>query len=280
MVLVGTSYDANNKAFVDRILPLVDLVEVIPDVLALKDGKHPVIPTATLRALAEVAENATIVVHGVGLSIGSYHAWNEDYFRLFDQIIEAVPVAWHSEHLGFINVDNQFVGTMLALPRTQEALDLLALRVLHLMERYQLPFLIENVVNLLPDPPAEMTEAAFLNELASMSGCGLLLDIYNLECNAHNQAYSITDFLSEINLDLVREIHVAGGTERAGLMLDVHSKRTRNITQQILSDILVRTVTVEAAVFEIMPEAVPILGYNAWADELGILKNRVSPNGS
>jgi uncharacterized protein (UPF0276 family) len=254
---VGTSFEEVDPAFTSLILPLADVIEVIPDTLAVKQGKHP------------------IIVHGVGLSIGSFHGWNENYFRLLDQILAVVPVAWHSEHLGFINVDGQFVGTMLALPRTQEALDLVAERTRHIMERYPLPFFLENIVNLLPDPPAEMTEAAFLNRLARNSGCELLLDIYNLECNAHNQDYAIPDFLDEIDLNLVREIHVAGGTERAGLMLDIHSRRTREMTRKLLPEVLSRTPNIEAIIYEVMHQAVPALGHQAWAEELHFLRSVV-----
>lgn len=80
MVRIGTNYGANHKAFVDHLLPLVDLVEVIPEALAVKKDEYPVIPDATLHALAEIAGSKTIIVHGVGLSIGSYDSWNEDYF--------------------------------------------------------------------------------------------------------------------------------------------------------------------------------------------------------
>jgi uncharacterized protein (UPF0276 family) len=272
---VGTSFEEVDPAFTSLILPLADVIEVIPDTLAVKQGKHPIIPEAALQNLSEIAEHATIIVHGVGLSIGSFHGWNENYFRLLDQILAVVPVAWHSEHLGFINVDGQFVGTMLALPRTQEALDLVAERTRHIMERYPLPFFLENIVNLLPDPPAEMTEAAFLNRLARNSGCELLLDIYNLECNAHNQDYAIPDFLDEIDLNLVREIHVAGGTERAGLMLDIHSRRTREMTRKLLPEVLSRTPNIEAIIYEVMHQAVPALGHQAWAEELHFLRSVV-----
>lgn len=276
MAGVGTSYEAVDPAFADLVLPFVDVIEVIPDTLAIKQGKHPVIPQATLDNLSELASQATIIVHGVGLSIGSYHGWNENYFRLLDQILEVVPVAWHSEHLGFVNVDGQFVGTMLSLPRTQEVLDLVSERVRLLMERYQLPFLLENIVNLFPDPPAVMSEATFLNALAKATGCGLLLDIYNLECNAHNQSYEIADFLQELDFERVREIHVAGGVERAGLMLDVHSRRTRQMTRQLLPDILQRGSNIEAVIYELMPEAVPVVGHKAWADELSLLKSLIT----
>lgn len=265
---IGTSYEAADPAFVERILPLVDYVELIPDTLAVREGRRTRIPAQTLRQLESMAEQATLIVHGVGLSIGSADSWNEDYFRLLDQILETVPVAWHSEHLAFTHVDGYFTGTMLALPRTQEALDLVAQRTRRILARYPLPFLLENTVNLLPDPPAEMSEAAFLNRLAAESGCGLLLDLYNLECNAHNQGYAAADFLAELDLSSVRELHLAGGTEHAGLMLDIHSRRTRDSTQRLLPEVLARAPAVEAVIYEVMPEALPVLGHPAWADEI------------
>lgn len=274
---VGTSLEEASPAFMQHVLPLVDVVELIPDTLAVKAaGEKPIIPPATLELLAEVARRARIVVHGVGLSIGSLPCWNDDYFRLLDQVLDAVPVAWHSEHLGFVNVDGRFVGTMLSLPRTEEALDLVTARVQRLRERYPIDFLLENIVNLLPDPPAEMSEAAFLNALVQRSGCGVLLDVYNLECNAHNQCYRISDFLDELELTAVREIHVAGGIRHAGLMLDVHSRATHASTRTLLPEVLRRTPRVEAVVYELMPEAIPVLGYPAWADELRFLKTLVT----
>lgn len=265
---IGTSYEALDPTFIEALLPRLDFVEVIPDTLAIREGRHSKIPAQTLRQLELIAAQATVIVHGVGLSIGSADSWNDDYFRLLDQILEVVPVAWHSEHLAFTHVDGHFTGTMLALPRTQQALDLVAERTRRLQARYPLPFLLENTVNLLPDPPAEFSEAAFLNRLAHDSGCGLLLDLYNLECNAHNQGWAAADFLAELDLGRVRELHLAGGTEHRGLMLDIHSRLTRDSTRQLLPEVLARAPGVEAVIYEIMPEALPVLGHQAWADEV------------
>lgn len=273
---IGTSFEAADPDFVERILPLLGYVELIPDTLAVREGRRTVIPAQTLRLLEQIAAQATLIVHGVGLSIGSADGWNEDYFRLLDQILESVPVAWHSEHLAFTHVDGHFTGTMLALPRSQQALDLVAKRTRCLMERYPLPFLLENTVNLLPDPPAEFSEAAFLNRLATDSGCGLLLDLYNLECNAHNQGWAIADFLAELDLSHVRELHLAGGTEHRGLMLDIHSRLTRDSTRQLLPEVLARAPAVEAVIYEVMPEALPVLGHQAWADEVGRLDRLIT----
>lgn len=190
-----------------------------------------------------------------------------------DQLLAVVPVAWHSEHLGFTHVNGRFLGTMLCLPRTEEALDLLTQRARAIVERYPLPFLLEHVVNLLPDPPASMSEADFLNQLAYASGCGLLLDAYNLECHAHNQGSHLGDFLAELDLGLVGEIHVAGGYERDGLKLDIHSRPSGASTRALLAEVLPCCPHVRAVVYEVMAQAVPTLGHQAWAEELHVLRS-------
>lgn len=272
-VRIGTNLEEISPAFVETILPCVDLVEVVPDTLARKgESGEAVIPKETLDCLVALAQQVTITLHGVGLSLGTARGWNPSYFRLLDQLLDVVPVAWHSEHLGFTHVDGQFTGSMLSLPRTQEALDLVVERICRIRERYPLPFLLENIVNLLPDPPAEMTEALFLNQITRQSGCELLLDIYNLRCNAHNQSYNIANTLEHLDLGRVREIHIAGGVERAGLMLDVHAKRSQVETKNLLAKVLPRCPNVEAVVYEIMSQSVPSLGYPAWTDEISELR--------
>lgn len=275
---IGTNLEEITPAFIETILPLVDLVEVSPDSMARKgESGDAVIPKETLHLLADLAQQVTIVIHGVGLSIGTVQGWNTTYLRLLDQILDAVPVGWHSEHLGFTHVDGHFTGTMLSLPRTQEALDLVVERINRIRERYPLPFLLENIVNLLPDPPAQMSEATFLNQITRHTGCDLLLDIYNLRCNVHNQDDEASDFLDHIDLSRVRELHLAGGVELAGLMLDVHSRRSEAETRNELANVLPLCPNAEAVVYEVMSQAVPRLGYPAWADELRDLRDLTLP---
>ena len=96
--------------------------------------------------------------------------------------------------------------------------------------RFELPFLLENIVHLLPDYPGDYADAAFLNELVTRTGCGLLLDVYNLECDAANYGFDIDAFLDELDLEAVGELHVAGGVERDGMQVDVHSRLTEPST--------------------------------------------------
>src|SRR6266702_2963915 len=100
---------------------------------------------------------------------------------------------------------------MLALPRTEYALDMVCERVCAIQDRYGMPFLLENIVHVLPDFPGEYSNAAFLNELTARTGCGLLVDVYNLQCDAHNHGLDVSAFLAELDFTKVREIHVACG---------------------------------------------------------------------
>ena len=271
------TYDSDDPDYFESVLPLVDFFEVTPDAIAVASHDGPTIPSSTLNELERYARQVGIVIHGVGLSIGSASGWSEDYLRLLDEIVERVPIAWHSEHLGYVTVDGQHLGTMLPVPRTEEALDLLCERVAILKERYAVPFLLENVVGLLPDPPSMYSDAGFLNTLTERSGCGLLLDVYNLECDAQNNALDIGAFLSELHVERVREMHVASGVEHAGVLLDVHSRPLRDSTLGLLRHVLSSTeARVDLVTYELLAEAVGVLGSDIICGELRRLRKEVA----
>ncbi|WP_158708340.1 DUF692 domain-containing protein [Streptomyces sp. NRRL S-455] len=246
----------------------MDHMEVTPDAFVDENSDGGSLQIDALHELRDLASDATVIVHGVGLSIGSHDGWSDDYLRCLDQLMDTVNVAWHSEHLGYTMVRGEFLGTMLPLPRTKEALELAIERVAAIQERYPSPFLLENVVRLLPDYDSDYTEAEFLNELTSATGCGLLLDVYNLECDRANNGFEIEKFLNEIDLKTVREIHVAGGVEHRGIMLDVHSRPMKASTLNLAKEVFTRAPYVETVTYELLDEAAPILGPDLIASEL------------
>ena len=268
MIRVGVNYEGRDPRFVETVLPFAEVVEVTPDAVATLRNGIPVIPDEALRELRAIREHAAVTLHGIGLSIASAGSMNDGYLALTDALIDALDIAWHSEHLGYTTVDGEFLGTMLVPPRTTEALDLIVDRVTTIQRRYAKPFLLENVVNLFPDPGGEFTPAGFLNEIVRRTGCGLVFDAYNLECDVHNGLSDTDAFLDELNLEAVREIHVACGTEDRGLQVDVHSRVTRNQTLELLQRVLPRTPNVEAVIFEILGPMVPFVGHEAIASEL------------
>ena len=267
---LATTWEGKDPALLDRVLPLVDAIETTPDALARRRGDGaPSLAPEPLAAIVAAAGVVDVLVHGVGLSIGSASGWSEDYLGLLDELVATVPVRWHSEHLAYTRVDGEEVGTMLALPKTDEALELVCRRVERLRRRYDLPFLLENVVHVLPDYPGDYTEAAFLNELCRRSGCGLILDVYNLECDRHNHGFDVDAFLADLDLGRVREIHVACGVEHRGFLLDVHSRTLRESTLKLAREAVEGAGgAVEIVTYELLEEAVPVLGHETIAGEL------------
>jgi uncharacterized protein len=272
-VAIGATYEGRDPALLERMLPLVDYIEVTPETISEANGNEVSLSPEIIGELKNIGKAAKIIVHGVGLSIGSHDGYSPTYLRLLDELLEFVDVAWHSEHLAYTKVDGQHLGIMLAMPKTEEALDMVGERVREIRERYRLPFLLENIVHVVPDFPGEYSDAGFLNALVERTGCGLILDVYNLECDAHNQGFDIPAFLSELRLENVREMHVACGVEHNGFLLDVHSQLTRNSTVELAQHVLRQlSASPDVAVYEFMPEAVPGLGHDAIAAELGRLR--------
>jgi len=268
--MIGFSYAGRDPALLERILPVVDVLEVTPDDLVTVVGDEIRLDDVLVDHLRELSGQTTIVVHGVGLSIGSYDGCSSTYLRLLGDLLERVDIAWHSEHLGYTTVDRSYLGAMFALPRTPEVLDLLVARVEDIRRRFGLPFLLENVAGLLPDPGGDWRPAAFLNELAARCGCGLLLDVYNLRCDAINQGLDIDAFLDELNLELVGEVHVAGGIRRRHLQLDVHSRLTTPETVALADAVRAGRPGLPVT-FELLPQAVQLIGHEAIATELANL---------
>ena len=272
---IGATYFGREPHLLERILPLVDFIETTPDSIAEIRAGQAVISEDVLAELREIATAKKLLVHGIGLSIGSFDQYSEEYLALLDQIIATVPVAWHSEHLAWTMVDGVGTGTMFALPRLNLVAEMLSERVAAIQHRYTIPFLVENVVNLLPDHPEnEMSPAGFLNAIVRRTGCGLLLDVYNLECDARNGKLDLASFFDELDFRAVREIHIANGTEVEGMLVDVHSRRTRRVTLEIADEIVRRASNAEVMIFELLPQAIPAVGHDAIVEELTMLRER------
>jgi uncharacterized protein (UPF0276 family) len=274
---LAATYEGGDQAFLERIVPFIDMIEVSPDAIAQSDGEGKHLRAQVLDEYDSVRSQVNLIAHGVGLSIGSFDHWDESYLRLLDELFSRFDLQWHSEHLACTVVADENLGTMIPLPRTDEALDLICRRVGLIQERYRVPFLLEHVIHLLPDAPAQFTPAGFLNELTSRTGCGLILDAYNLECDAHNQGLNVEAFLAELDLGPVRELHVAGGTQHRGFKLDIHSRRTSDTTLALAGNIVARAPNLKAVTYELLKEAVPLLGHETVCAELSRIRRVIQP---
>lgn len=266
------SYDLYRPLLFEAILPAIDAIEICPDTISYSKGGNIFLDERIIEQLQSVNHQKKIFVHGVGLSIGSYDTMNEKYLKLLDQLFDKLSITWHSEHLAYCQVDGENLNTMLSVPRTDEMLDVLSKRVDTLKKRYQVPFLLENIANILPSQRYDYSLSEFLNKLHAFSGCGFILDIYNLECDEHNYNFSLVDYINTLNLEAVKEIHIAGGTMDQGTKLDIHSRKVEDRTLQLTSDVLKRATGVEVLTFELLPEAYMLYEPSELSDHLRFIK--------
>jgi uncharacterized protein (UPF0276 family) len=268
---VGFSYQRGLRDAMGPHWDRLDFFELSPDVLC-QERLEPTgrvleyDPALLADALAGTADRP-LVVHGLGLSIGSASGWNEGYLHILDALAARRSFLWHSEHLAYMlttapDGKTMHTGVPLPLPFTDEALDLVVPRAAALGSRYGRPFLLENFTYYLPGLPADhgRDEVAFLNELAERSGCGLLLDLYNFYCNAVNLGFDPVAALARLRLDRVVEIHVAGGGVHDGFLMDVHSREVPAAVWELLDWVVPRAPHLSGIVYEVLGEAVSLVG--------------------
>lgn len=263
---VGINYLPNAPEVMSAGQGLLDFFELSPDILCIEEGQGPsrrLVPQAAQveRTRRETAQ-LPLVVHGLGLSIGSFHGWNESYLRLLDTVWQWRPFVWHSEHLGFLSVETPeggelVTGIPLPLPYTEESLELLVPRAAAMTRRYGVPFLVENLTHYLPGLPTDggRDEVSFLNDLVARSGCGLLFDLYNFHCNATNHGFDALEALSRLRLDRVVQVHLAGGGSHDGFLMDVHDTAVPEPVWELLEWLVPRAPHLAGVSFEVLEEA-------------------------
>ena len=182
-------------------------------------------PLAQLRALAE---RFPLSVHGVGLSIGGEGPLDEDHLARLKALCGWLRPTSFSEHLAWSTHEGAFLNDLLPLPYTAATVARVADHIDRLQEVLGRRMLLENPSAYLAFAEAEMGEIAFLTEVARRTGCGLLLDVNNVQISAVNQLTDAADYIDAFPLDLVGEIHLGGHHEDAAedgarLLIDSHS---------------------------------------------------------
>ncbi len=178
-----------------------------------------------LHALTQLRERYPISLHGVGLGLGSAVGYSLEHVARVAALVKRVEPCLVSEHLSWSAVAGHVVNDLLPLPMTRAALDLMCARVGQMQDLLGIRVLIENISAYLRYANDEFDEADFLNELASRSGCGILLDVNNLYVNQCNLGVDAATQIDSISIEHVGEIHLAGHLVTEHAVLDHHGDR-------------------------------------------------------
>jgi uncharacterized protein len=229
---VGVLYNPALPDFLRDHYDRLDYLEVIPDMFWSDRGRgrpdRYIETESWIEFLEWAVQKLPVIAHDIGFSLGSADIFDEEYLVQIEQWAERYRFPWHSDHLSFVQVhvadeNAHNAGLAMPVPYDRDVLAMIADRVAQIQKAVPIPFLLENNVHYVNIPDQDMTEPEFLNQLTQLTGCGLLLDLHNLYTNSRNHDFDPTEFLDDLDLTRVVEIHIAGGNELAGMYTDSHA---------------------------------------------------------
>jgi uncharacterized protein (UPF0276 family) len=195
----------------------VDFVEVISENFMVDGGK----PRQILR---DIRTRYPVALHGVSMSIGSADGLDGAYLKRLRALVDEIEPLFVSDHLSWSRIEGFNSHDLLPLPYTAEALNLVCANIARAQDAMGRSMLIENPSTYIDFAGADMTEWQFLDTMAQRTGCGLLLDVNNVFVSASNHGFDAIEYLDGVPHDRVRQIHLAGHSQGADLLIDTHDK--------------------------------------------------------
>jgi uncharacterized protein len=202
----------------------------------------------------------TKLVHGVGFPVGGSRRPDPRHIPLLRQAIEELRSPWASEHLSFNEVSDQasrnvYTTSFLLPPRQTPAGARTAARAIRsVAARLPVPFAVETGVNYLRPRADELDDGTFVAQVVDAADCGILLDLHNIWINERNGRQPVTDLLEELPLERIWEIHLAGGFELDGYLIDAHSGEIPEELLELAQHVVPQLPNLHSINFELLPD--------------------------
>jgi len=197
-------------------------------------------PSKKLEELELLADHFPLVPHSLELSLGSAEGIDEDYVAKLADVVSIAKPAWFSDHICFTRSGGIKIGHLAPVPFTDEALRVLIRNIDRVKTRIDVPLILENITYNIAYPWSEMSETQFIRRLLEETDCGLLLDIANLYINSQNLAFDWGEYLDELPLDRVVQIHFVGEHRSGDRLIDAHADTTSDDIWNVFREVSLR----------------------------------------
>lgn len=203
---------------------ILDKGTLRPDFLEFAPENWMGMGGAWKRVLDKAVERFPITCHGLSLSLGSPEELDWDFIRELKVFLDENQVKIFSEHLSYTKSKNAHLYDLLPIPFRSDAVDHVVDRIRKVQDLLERPVAIENVSYYTP-VAAEMSEIEFVNQIVDRADCQLLLDVNNVYVNAFNHGYDAREYVSQLPLNKVAYIHMAGHEQvEPDLIIDTHGR--------------------------------------------------------
>jgi uncharacterized protein (UPF0276 family) len=196
--------------------PSIDWFEIISENYMV-DGGRP------LEILDAVLEHYPVVQHGVSLYFGSTAPLDYEQLRKLKKLVKRTKTPFVSDHLCWGSVDGTYTHDLLPMPYTWQAVKHTAERIKAVQDYLEVPVCVENVSSYAEFCQSEMSEWQFVAEVSERADCGILLDVNNIYVSSENHEFDPYQYLSNIPMHRVAQIHVAGHSAHKNYLLDTHT---------------------------------------------------------
>ena len=196
-------------------------------------------------ALTAIRERYPLSLHGVGLSLGSDAPPDPDHLRALRELVDRYAPASVSEHLAWSAHGDLYFGDLLPVPLTTEALDRVCANIERTQDALGRTILVENPTHYLRDSGGAVPEVEFLATAAARTGCGLLVDVNNIQISAANVGYDPVAYLDALPGERIGEVHLAGyevddAEPDDPLLIDSHSRPVQADVWQLFRRLVAR----------------------------------------
>lgn len=174
---------------------------------------------AALSMLTQVRDKYPVSLHSTSMGLGSVQNIPMSYLERLKKLTQHIDPFLMSEHACFTwgQQQGQLIhsGDLLPIAHTQHNLTVMCEQVDRVQSFLGRQLIIENVSAYVQFAGSYLSEAEFLAQLCRRTGAKILLDINNIAVNSlnfegGNIQQSVSDYIDELPVDSVAQIHLAG----------------------------------------------------------------------
>jgi uncharacterized protein (UPF0276 family) len=270
---VGLVYTPGLEPLFETGVQLVEVLELEPQTQWRKEASEEMPYRHREEFLAYLADfPQQKIVHGVGFPVGGSRQPDHRHIPLFTETIDSLGAIWASEHLAFNQArgpDGVYqTGFFLPPLQSHQGIACAVNSIQSLQSLLSVPFAVETGTNYLKPREGEIDDGAFVEQVVTKANCGILLDLHNIWANEQNGRQTVAQYLAQLPLERVWELHFAGGFEYRGYWLDAHSGVIPDAVVELAAELIPDLPNLGAIVFELMPSFLPQFGLDKIVGEL------------